>query len=141
MVMPPMTSSKNPMMADDTNIKTNSCAGNKTLLPGHSGRNDSHQPQTLQQYNGHLMSQGKKCFRNKNLQFGKITCFCSKIYNRNFSTRILGYITHQISKPMICGSQTLHDQLQPTASFWDRECTCNITWRHMCATTVAVEKQ
>jgi hypothetical protein len=53
-----------------------------------------------------------KCFRHKNLQFGKITYFCSKIYIRNFSTRILDYITHQITNPMISGSQTLHDQLQ-----------------------------
>jgi hypothetical protein len=57
-----------------------------------------------------------KCFSHKNLQFGKITCFCSKIYIRNLSTRILDYITHQITKPMISGSQTHLDQLQH--HFW-----------------------
>jgi len=46
-----------------------------------------------------------KCFRHKNLQIGKITCFCSKIYIRNFSTRLLDYITYQITKPKISGSR------------------------------------
>jgi hypothetical protein len=80
-----------------------------------------------------------KCFRHKNLQFGKIMCFCKKKKIRNFSTRIVDYITHQDYKT---NHKWWPDTPQPTrASFWERQCTCKMTWRCMYVTTVAVEKQ
>ena len=94
-----------------TNVKTYSCTGNKTLLPGHSGKNDSHQPQTLQQYNGHLMSQGQTASDTKICNLVRLPASVAK-YTSRTSPQESWTMSHQITKPVTSGSQTLLDQLQ-----------------------------